>query len=291
MAAKSFRAYVKAAFKNQWNLLAVGAATAFGILSGRPDIALPIVAAGELAYLVTTAGHPRFQHYVDKVKGKIAEKENKTASSQRFQELYEGLDEPSRQSFDELVTRCSALGGLDAVPDPLAHEQLAGVNKLLWVHLKLLHTRMKLTRFLAATDGREMERAEIDAKRRLDAIPAATTDAVAQKKRKSLEDTLATLHARKQNLARAKENHELVELELGRIASKLAGVVEHAANRQDPGALTSEVDDAARSVVSTEQMMGELQMLTGLTADDDVQAPQILSVAQKAALAGRVRAG
>jgi hypothetical protein len=285
-----FGAYVKAAFKNHWNLLAVSAGTAFAFLSGRPDIALPILAAGELAYLATTAGHPRFQHHVDKVLGKIEQKHGGAASSQRFQELHDGLDEASRERFDSLAARCAALGTLEGPSDALAREQVTGVNKLLWVYLKLLHTRMKLGRFLATTDGREMDRADDEARRRLAALPMEGGDAVVERKRKSLEDTLVTLAARKENLRRARENHELVELELARIASKLSGVVELAANRQDPAALTSEVDDAARSVVSTEQMMGELQMFTGLTAADDVEPPQILSVGQRAALARRVGA-
>jgi hypothetical protein len=292
MAERKFATYVKAAFRNHWNLLAVGAGTVFAFISGRPDIALPIVAAGELAYLATTAGHPRFQHYVDKVQGKIAAKQANAASGQRFQELYNGLDEASRVIWDGLRGRCAALGAGAEVKalDAIAAEQLAGVNKLLWVHLKLLHTRMKLGRFLAQTDEREMDRGVEDARRKLMGIPATATDPVSEQKRKSLEDLLATLTTRKENLARARQNYELVELELGRIAAKLQGVVELAANRHDPGSLTSEVDDAAASVAATEQMMGELASFTGLTVDD-VEAPEILSVAQKAALAGRIRAG
>jgi hypothetical protein len=38
------------------------------------------------------------------------------------------------------------------------------------------------------------------------------------------------------------------------------------------------VDDVARSVESTEQAIGELQMLTGLTTDD-AEAPPILRTA------------
>lgn len=294
MAGQSFLGYVKAAFKNQWNLLAVGAATAFAFISGHPDVALPIVMAGELAYLATTAGHPRFQHYVDKVQGKIQQKQSSAASGQRFQELYDGLDEASRTIWDGLRNRCAALGaGAPTVGalDAIAAEQVAGVNKLLWVHLKLLHTRMKLGRFLAQTDEREMDRGAEDARRRLAALEGVPAgDAVTEKKRKVLEDMLATLKTRKENLARARQNYELVELELSRISAKLQGVVELAANRHDPGSLTSEVDDAAASVAATEQMMGELAMYTGLT-ENDVEAPEILSVAQKAALAGRVRAG
>ena len=43
--------YLKTAFLNHWNLLAFFAGTAFALLSV-PDVVLPLVAAGEIAYVV-----------------------------------------------------------------------------------------------------------------------------------------------------------------------------------------------------------------------------------------------
>ena len=45
-----FTNYLKTAFLNQWNLLAFLGAAAFGVVSGAPDIVLPLVAAGEVAF-------------------------------------------------------------------------------------------------------------------------------------------------------------------------------------------------------------------------------------------------
>jgi hypothetical protein len=67
-----------------------------------------------------------------------------------------------------------------------------------------------------------------------------------------------------------------VQLELGRIGAKLSGIAELAVNRQDPRLLTDDVDDVARSVQATEEAIGELQVFTGLT-DEDENAPEILS--------------
>ena len=40
--------YIKTAFANRWNLLAFFAGCALAILSGHPDVVLPIVLAGEV---------------------------------------------------------------------------------------------------------------------------------------------------------------------------------------------------------------------------------------------------
>ena len=103
---------------------------------------------------------------------------------------------------------------------------------------------------------------------------------MAEKKRKSLEDTLATVAARRDNIKKARENHDFVTLELERIAAKLNGIAELAVNRQDPGLLSHDVDDVARSVQATEEAIGELQSFTGLTVDD-VAAPEILSAPER----------
>jgi len=56
--------YIKKAFVNQWNLLIFAGGMGFAALSGRPDIAIPLVLAGEVAYLGLLGTHPKFQDYV-----------------------------------------------------------------------------------------------------------------------------------------------------------------------------------------------------------------------------------
>ena len=43
--------HLKAGFTNRWNLLIFFAASAFALISGRADVVLPLVLAGEVAYL------------------------------------------------------------------------------------------------------------------------------------------------------------------------------------------------------------------------------------------------
>lgn len=278
--------YLKAAFLNRWNLLAFAALVALGVLSGQAVVALPIVFALETAYLGFIGTSPRFQRAINaSVANKgIASgdgpspKEIAAKQKARFNELYGGLDPRLRRQFDELRTRCNAFNaiGEQGAPSFVAKEQLAGVNKLLWVYLKLLHTKMTLDKFFETLNTEELDRTERDALRRLEDIPQDAMDPLSDKKRKSIEDTIMTVRARRENIKRALDNREFVMLEIDRIGVKLTGISEMAINRHDPGAITQDVDGVARSVEATEQAIGELNLFTGFTAIDDV-APDILS--------------
>ncbi|MEZ6126514.1 MAG: hypothetical protein R3C49_25615 [Planctomycetaceae bacterium] len=57
--------YIRKAFANHWNLLGLAGATAFTAISGNWDVGLPLIAAGEVAWLTFVGTHPRFRQYVD----------------------------------------------------------------------------------------------------------------------------------------------------------------------------------------------------------------------------------
>ena len=48
-----FGGYFRVAFTTRWNLLFVGAGVAAGVISGFPEVVLPLVAASELYYLAS----------------------------------------------------------------------------------------------------------------------------------------------------------------------------------------------------------------------------------------------
>jgi hypothetical protein len=280
----SFGVYLKAAFGNRWNLLALFGASAAAIISGQADVLLPLVAAVELAFLGVVSTRPRFHRAVDAQRGAMVSARGARSVRERFRELYQGLDPRSRERFDELKARCETfrdLAGKGGSPSELglesvAQENLAGINRLLWVFLKLLYTKVTLERFFESINPDELDRSEREARRRIEELPKGGADPMIEKKRMSIEDTLKTASARRENIKRARENHDYVSLELDRIAAKLSAMAELAVNRQDPGLLTHDVDDVARSVQATEEAIGELQSYTGLTAED-LSTPEILA--------------
>jgi hypothetical protein len=60
-----FLKYIKKAFVQHWNLLALGVGTAAGLISGEPGVALPLVMAAEIIYLAGLSSNRKFQAAVD----------------------------------------------------------------------------------------------------------------------------------------------------------------------------------------------------------------------------------
>src|SRR5690606_8809242 len=94
-----FSRYVKAAFTWHWNLLALGAGVAFAMLSGKPDMVLPLVMAGEILYLGMLTTRPRFQQAIDARASKMGDTRN---DLQLMGEIKATLKPEAWQRFEEL---------------------------------------------------------------------------------------------------------------------------------------------------------------------------------------------
>jgi hypothetical protein len=155
---------------------------------------------------------------------------------------------------------------------PLEHYQIAGLDRLLWIHLRLLFTQFALFRFLKQTSE---EQINADIKRietSLGQIQVTGSSDQQQRARKALEDNLQTSRDRLANLQRARGNFDLVKLEIDRLENKIRSLTEMAVNRQEPDYISGQVDQVAASMLETEKTMNELQFVTGLDAVDEAPA-------------------
>ncbi len=275
--------YLKAAFLNHWNLLAFLGGSAFALISPIPDAMLALVAAGELAYLGLLGTHPKFQASVEAQEAKQARAAGSATAQQAMERITSSLPKDLLDRFLALRTRCLDLqqiaaelrqpGSADS-PMPLENFQISGLDRLLWIHLRLLFTQYALTRFLKQT-SEEQIRADI---KRLETRLAQTTTPPAgdqdQRVLKAVQDNLQTVRDRLTNLLKARDNLELVKLEIDRLENKIQSLSELAVNRQEPNFISGQVDQVAASMLETEKTMNDLQFVTGLDTVDD--APELL---------------
>lgn len=279
--------YLKTAFTNRWNLLWFGAGTFVALLSGYGEVFMPLVAAAELTYLGLLGTHPKFQSYVDAQAAKSARQQGTEIADETIVRIYKTLPKRSLERFNALRARCLELrqiaqdlkspGATDTTV-PLDSVQVAGLDRLLWIFLRLLYTECSLDRFLHQT-SEEAISADID---RLQANlqklgPAnANDDPQREKMRKTVEDNLQTSRDRLTNLQRARGNFDLVHLEIDRLENKITSLCEIAVNRQEPDFITGQVDQVATSMLETEKTMNELQFVTGFSEAEDA-VPELLS--------------
>src|SRR5690606_22893278 len=108
--------------------------------------------------------------------------------------------------------------------------QLTGLDRLLWIHLRLLYTQFALGRFLQKTSEEQIladiRRLETQLKS-LKASDDADRDA---RVKKAIEDNLETSRNRLANWQKARDNYELVKLEIDRLENKIRSLSEMAVN-------------------------------------------------------------
>ncbi|HMP79819.1 MAG TPA: hypothetical protein PKD54_10235 [Pirellulaceae bacterium] len=277
--------YIKRAFLNHWNLLVFGSGVAFGLLSGQPDVVLPLVVAGEVAYLGLLATHPKFQRYVEAQDHKNKAQQRSVKNQEIMKRIIRALPQPMHQRYENIRYRCRELteiardlkqpDTLDSVVD-LDDMRAASLDRLLWVFLRLLFTQYSLERFLDTISTDTLQREATRLERQLQDLDSGQLGPQHDAKiRRAIEDNLVTLRERMNNAITAETNHRYVKLELDRLENKIMGLAEMAVNRQDPNFISSQVDAVADSVRESERTMTELQYITGLNDLDD-QAPEML---------------
>jgi len=259
--------YLKRAFLHRWNLLLFLGAAAAAAISPFPDALIPLVLAAEVAYLGGLVSRPRFRDAID---AQVHQESQHQEVAGSLAEIVNSLLPPSRQRFDALRSRClemksiaQGVAGSSSSSDDLSTPAL---DRLLWIFLRLLVSQQWIDRFLHSTNENEITARIDEAKKRLN-------NATSQEDRikHSLEDSVAAQELRLQNYKKASENAEFVRLELDRIEAKIQALVESSVNRQDPDALSSQIEGVAASVQSTEAAIRELQQITGVV--DRMQEP------------------
>jgi hypothetical protein len=286
-----FGKYLKAALLNPWNLLALLGSMGFAALSPMPDVLLPVVIAVEVAYLGLIGTHPKFQKYVEAQDAKAQRQGGKVTAEQARQRIVAALPKPLLHRFETLRARCREFLHIaeqlrdpqgSSSPLPLEELQTAGLDRLLWIYLRLLHTQFSLESFLQKTGERDISDDIRNLEQRLAELPPTSADPQREKVRKALEDNLDTCRTRLGNFRKAHDNYELVKLEIDRLENKITALSELAVNRHEPDFVSGQVDEVASSMVQTERTMSELQFLTGLETSDS-EVPTMLgreSIAQ-----------
>jgi hypothetical protein len=281
--------YLKKAFLNHWNLLAFLGGMGFALISGHPDVFVPLVLAGEATYVGVVGTHPRFQRHIDVQEAKNNRQQGSELAEEAFQRMLRALPQRQLRRFENLREQCASLRriaqqmratedlGGTSVPLPLEDLQLGGLDRLLWIYLRLLYTRTMLDQFFERTSESQIQ-GEIDRlEKRIAGMPGEGNPGTSPRQtiRAALLDNLETCRGRLANFQKARENSDLVEAEIERLENKIRSITEMAINRQDPQFVSGQVDQVASSLIQTEAAMNDLQFATGLDPIEDA-TPSII---------------
>ena len=275
--AESFGTKLKRAFLWHWHLLALGAGVTVALLSGKPDLALPMVAAGELAYLGFLGANQRFQNVL---RGKELLDEQKNAgraAQEKLRELLDFLSPADAERFARLRARCVEFSKLrdrlNATRDtpPVSGLRNTSLEKMLWLFLRLLHHKSGLDQFRDSTD-------EDLLKRQLEAAEAEIAQAQeAQRSERlihSLEEKRDAIRERLTNYRAAEDSRDLLLAELDKTEQKIEHINEVGMMNRASDDLSAQIDGIAESMASSERALGDLR--SGLVFDEE-ETPSLLS--------------
>lgn len=279
--------YLKEAFLFKWNLLILGGGAAAAVLSGHPDVAIPIVAAAEVVYLAGLTTLPRFQGAIDaKVRaeergapiGPPRDAVGQENARDKILEVLKSLTEDRRSRFLRLRARCvemtriaNAVRGETRDHSGASNElRTPALDRLLWVFLRLLLSEQAISRFLQAADEAGIDKSIVDlkARRKKRADSVGEANQADDKIIRSLDDSISTADLRKENVQKAKTNAEFVAAELDRLENKIQAVTEMAVSNTDPDAMSSRIDAISEGITQTEDTIRELQQITGVASED-----------------------
>ncbi len=270
--------YIKAAFTNRWNLLGLVGGIGLSCLTS-PLVGLPLVAAAELAWLGLLGTHPKFQRYVDAQEHAQRRAAMSVSSDERMRRILKSLPRGAEQRFLVLKEQCEELRSIaqhyreahagESGDAQLAELRLDGLDRLLWLFLRLLYTEHSLNRFFETTTidriDKEIRQLEKRLEREKDREQTPQRERIAA----TLQDNLATCRERKSNFEQARDSYELVKAEQQRLENKIRSLAEMGISKGDPALLSSQVDTVAGSIAETERTLSGLQFATGLDETDD----------------------
>jgi hypothetical protein len=272
--------YLREAFLFRWNMLLFAGGAVAAILTPFPDLLLPLVGAVELTYLAGLISIPRFRAAIDAKVHAARQGRPSTATTQvpavSLVSMLGGLPNAERSRFERLHARCLEMrkiaagvrGATTGDASSSAEDiRTPGLDRLLWLFLRLLMSRTALDRFLKTMNEQEITTRLADLRKRMETAQTDKDERIIR----SLQDSIASAELRLDNFGKAKKNAEFVTIELDRIEGKIQALAEMSVNRQDPDFLSSQVDSAAESMRQTEKAVSELQHLTGL--GDELQEP------------------
>jgi hypothetical protein len=224
--------------------------------------------AVEMGYLFLLAGNTRFQKLVQGIR-LTQTKGAPLRDAEKQARLIAALDPSSRSRYQALSQTCSSiLQTADSSSGPVGSSELksGGLAQLLWIFLKLLVSRQRISMILTQTSPKDIE-AE---------IAAAGTRLAAESESsplyRSLKGTLEIQQKRLDNIQKAAESLKITDAELERIEKQVALMREEVSVSSDPELLSVRLDGIVDSLQGTTKWMTEHDELFSRLDSDTLPA-------------------
>jgi hypothetical protein len=255
--------YLAHAFKSQYNLIGLGTALGFAVLSGS---ALPLlIAAGiEMVVLPLVSGSGRFQRLIRARLHDEGREEKEHRRQLETSEMLRALSPPEFQRYRALELMAGEIRknyrGLDTTSQVLLDELVGKLDFLLGFYLRMRYSLSRYDSYFATTDPERLqERISM-----LEHEAAKGPERVRQIKAK----TRAVLLKRVERYHKAQENRQLIEAQTETVQEVLQLLRDQSYSMRDPRSITEQLDGLISSSEETERGVRDLENL--LASDQDL---------------------
>jgi hypothetical protein len=248
--------YLVEAFKSQYNLIAMGTAIGFAVLSGS---FLPLIVAAGLELTVLPLME-RFQRYQ---RARNREKEREAKRAGEHLAMLQCLSEGERRRYEELAGLADEIRqnytGLDPSSQMLLDEVVHKLHFLLAFYLRMRSSVARYEEYFESTDPRRMQ----ERIARLDQEIGRSPERVKQVKSR----TRTVLQKRMERYQKALENKQLVDAQTETVQEVLHLLRDQSYSMRDPRSITEQLDSLVSSAEETERGVRDMEELIGIGQD------------------------
>lgn len=247
-----------------FNKMGVAASAVLGLLNP----GFWFLGAGlELGYLWMLSTDPRFQKYIQSRRMNMIEQDK----SVRINEMIRSLEKPSVARLEALNRNLAKINELMDINSEGAMQfvretQQKTLSQLPVMFVKLLFTQRLISESLEHTDAGKLKREIRDLEKQL-----AAGD-IGEALIKSLRGNIEIKQKRLENIGRAEENNQLVEMELNRIENQVQLIREEIALNRTPEAISAGIDRINSTLGETEAWVNtHSDFLNRISGNDQLQ--------------------
>ena len=254
--------YLVEAFKSQYNLIGLGTAIGFAILSGS---FLPmLVAAGlELTLLPFAERWARYRRAKDRDQ---AEKQRRAAE---HSEMLNALTHDERQRYRTLEVLSGEIRsnykGLDSSSQVLLDDLVRKLEFLLAFYLRMRYSLNRYASYFATTDPDEIRYRIGELDKEIGSGPERVRAIKAR--------TKAVLQKRLDRWGKAKENRDMIEAQTETVQEVLRLLRDQSYSIRDPRSITEQLDGLVSSAEETERGVKDMEDL--LEVQHDLVLPRV----------------
>jgi hypothetical protein len=248
------------AFKNQYNLIGLGTALAFAVLSASP---FPLILAAGVEMMLL----PFMERWERLKRAQALEAEKKQRKENETGDMLRALTPSERQRYHALETLAAEIRQNYKVLDPSSRillEELSGkLTFLLSFYLRMRYSLVRYESYFATTDPKRMQE-RIEALDR--EIEKGTERVQAIKAR-----TKRVLQKRLERYTKALENRGIVDAQTETVQEVLQLLRDQSFSMRDPRTITEQLDGLVSSAEETERGVKDMEDI--LSAEQEILLP------------------